>query len=141
MRVLLDTNVLSEPTRVNPDIRVLEWLNELDESQTFISAISLAEIRRGIVILEESRKRTTLAAWFDHELVPRFAERILPVDQSVAIAWGDFMGEAKRRGLGLKPMDGLLAATATVHDLTLATRNTRDFEQLGVMLVDPWSVG
>jgi toxin FitB len=136
---LLDTNVLSEARRPEPDRAVLAWLDRLDEDRAFISVISFAEIRRGVALMEGGRRREALAKWLARDLPDRFAGRILPVDEKTAFAWGDLMAEARRRGIGLASMDGLLAATAFVHDLTLATRNIRDFNDLGVALFDPWS--
>ena len=139
MRLLLDTNVLSEVTRPAPDARVLDWLDGLDEDRSFISVVSIAEIRRGVALMDEGRKREALAEWLARDLPQRFEQRILPVDEPVALAWGDLMGLAKRRGRGLSSMDGLIAATAIAQQLTLATRNTRDFEGFGVDLFDPWT--
>jgi predicted nucleic acid-binding protein len=139
LNILLDTNVLSEVTRPAPSARVLDWLHGLDEDRTFISAVSLAEIRRGVALMDSGRKRDALAIWLEQDLPQRFAGRILPVDESVAIGWGDLMAEAKRRGRGLASMDGLIAATAIAHDLTLATRNVRDFDGLVPRLFDPWA--
>ena len=139
MRLLLDTNVLSEVTRPAPDARVLDWLDGLDEDRSFISAISIAEIRRGVALMDEGRKREALAEWLARDLPQRFEQRVLPVDEPVALAWGDLMGLAKRRGRGLSSMDGLIAATAIARQLTLATRNTRDFEGFGIELFDPWT--
>lgn len=139
MRVLLDTNVLSEARRPEPDRGVIEWLDQLDEDRAFVSVISLAEIRRGIALMESGRRREALADWLACDLPDRFAGRILPVDEKTAFAWGDLMAEAKRGGIGLAAMDALLAATAFTHDLTLATRNIRDFRDLGIALFDPWS--
>ena len=139
MRLLLDTNVLSEVTRPAPDARVLDWLDGLDEDRSFISAISIAEIRRGVALMDEGRKREALAEWLARDLPRRFEQRVLPVDEPVALAWGDLMGLAKRRGRGLSSMDGLIAATAIARQLTLATRNTRDFEGFGIELFDPWT--
>ncbi|MBX5151491.1 type II toxin-antitoxin system VapC family toxin [Rhizobium lentis] len=138
MRLLLDTNVLSEVTKPNPDARVLGWLDGLDEDRSFISVVSVAEIRRGVALMDKGRKRDVLADWLARDLPQRFERRIIPVDEAVALAWGDLMGHAKRSGRGLSSMDGLIAATAVAHDLTLATRNTRDFQGLGIELVDPW---
>lgn len=139
MRLLLDTNVLSEVTRPAPDARVLDWLDRLDEDRSFISVISIAEIRRGVALMDEGRKRDALAEWLARDLPQRFEQRVLPVDEPVALAWGDLMGLAKRRGRGLSSMDGLIAATAIARQLTLATRNTRDFEDFGIELFDPWT--
>ncbi|MER9664801.1 type II toxin-antitoxin system VapC family toxin [Mesorhizobium sp. M0159] len=139
MRLLLDTNVLSEVTRSAPDARVLEWLDKLDEDRSFISVVSIAEIRRGVALMGEGRKREALAEWLARDLPQRFEQRVLPVDEPVALAWGDLMGLAKRRGRGLTSMDGLIAATAIAQELTLATRNMKDFEGFGIELFDPWT--
>ncbi|MHA6645705.1 PIN domain-containing protein [Mesorhizobium sp. A623] len=138
MRLLLDTNVLSEVTRPSPDARVLEWLGGLDEDRSFISVVSIAEIRRGVALMDKGRKRDALTEWLARDLPQRFEQRVLPVDESVALAWGDLMGLAKRSGRGMSSMDGFIAATAIAHDLTLATRNTKDFERFGIELFDPW---
>ncbi|RVD51058.1 type II toxin-antitoxin system VapC family toxin, partial [Mesorhizobium sp. M7A.F.Ca.ET.027.03.2.1] len=137
--LLLDTNVLSEVTRPAPDARVLNWLDRLDEDRSFISVVSIAEIRRGVALMDEGRKREALAEWLARDLPQRFEQRVLPVDEPVALAWGDLMGLAKRSGRGLSSMDGLIAATAIAQELTLATRNTKDFEGFGIELFDPWT--
>ncbi len=139
MRFLLDTNVLSEARRPEPDRGAIEWLDRLDEDRAFISVVTLAEIRRGVALMEKGRRREALADWLARDLVERFSGRILAVDERTAFAWGDLMAEAKRRGFGLASMDGLLAAAALAHGLTLVTRNTRDFQDLGVALLDPWA--
>lgn len=130
---------LSEVTRPAPDARVLEWLDKLDEDRSFISVVSIAEIRRGVALMGEGRKREALAEWLARDLPQRFEQRVLPVDEPVALAWGDLMGLAKRRGRGLTSMDGLIAATAIAQELTLATRNMKDFEGFGIELFDPWT--
>jgi len=139
VNLLLDTNVLSEVTKPAPNAGVLKWLDALDEDRAFISVISIAEIRRGVVLLEEGRRRDALTGWLLHDLPRRFEQRILPVDEPVALAWGDLMGLAKRRGRGLSAMDGLIAATALAKGLVLVTRNVSDFESLGIELLNPWS--
>lgn len=139
MRLLLDTNVLSEVTKPRPDERVLQWLHGLDEDRTFISIVSIAEIRRGVALMDSGRKRDALHEWLRYDLPQRFESRIIPVEGPVAFAWGDLMALAKRSGRGLASMDGLIAATAIVHRLTLATRNTKDFEGFGIEIIDPWA--
>lgn len=138
MRLLLDTNVLSEVTKPRPEGRVLEWLDGLDEDRTLISVVSIAEIRRGVALMDNGRKRDALVEWLARDLPQRFERRVIPVDERVALAWGDLMGGAKRSGRGMSSMDGLIAATAIAHDLALATRNTKDFEGFGIELIDPW---
>jgi predicted nucleic acid-binding protein len=140
MRLILDTNVLSEVTKPRPAEGVLNWLHGLDEDRTFISIVSIAEIRRGVALMDNGRKRDALDEWLTQDLPQRFDNRIIPVEGSVALAWGDLMALAKRSGRGLASMDGLIAATAIAHDLTLATRNTKDFEGFGIDIVDPWTV-
>ncbi len=139
MSFLLDTNVLSEVRRPEPHRQVVDWLERLDEDRAFISVVSLAEIRRGVALMDAGRRHDALAEWLARDLPERFAGRILAVDEHTAFAWGDLMAQAKRRGLGLASMDGLLAAIALSRDLTLVTRNVRDFEHLGVRLFDPWA--
>ena len=138
MRLLLDTNVLSEVTKPRPEGRVLAWLDGLDEDRSFISVVSIAEIRRGVALMDNGRKRDALVEWLALDLPQRFEHRVIPVDERVALAWGDLMGEAKRSGRGMSSMDGLIAATAVAHGLVLATRNIKDFEGFGINLIDPW---
>ena len=132
MRLLLDTNVLSEVTKPIPEARVLEWLDGLDEDRTFIRVISIAEIRRGVALMDAGRKRDALAEWLATDLPGRFENRVIAVNEPIALAWGDLMGLAKRSGRGFSSMDGLIAATAIVHDLTIATHNDEDFEGFGM---------
>ena len=138
MRLLLDTNVLSEVTKPRPNEDVLTWLHELDEDRTFISIVSIAEIRRGVALMDKGRKQEALDKWLTDDLPQRFENRIIPVEGLVARAWGDLMALAKRSGRGLASMDGMIAATAVAHHFSLATRNTKDFEGLGINIIDPW---
>jgi predicted nucleic acid-binding protein len=96
---LLDANVLSELTRPQPDRRVVEWLNTIDESLLYLSVLTLGEIRKGLTILATGRRRSLLEAWLDTELAARFGGRVLPIDHAVADRWGRLAGEAARRCL------------------------------------------
>jgi toxin FitB len=89
LRFLLDANVLSETRRPEPDRRVLEWLDRLDEDRALISVVTLAEIRRDVALMQTGRRREALAHWLAGDLIDRFAGRILPVDEKTAFAWGD----------------------------------------------------
>lgn len=138
MNLLLDTNILSEVQRPAPEPRVLAWLDTVDEDRTYISVASIAELRRGVALLEDGRRRTALAAWLAHDLPERFAERILPIDQAIAERWGDLMAQSRKSGVALSVTDGFFAATALANNLTLVTRNVRDLATFGVPLLNPW---
>jgi predicted nucleic acid-binding protein len=138
VNLLLDTNVLSEVQRPVPSPKVLAWLDTIDEDRAFLSVASVAELRRGIALLDDGRRRATLAAWLAHDLPERFAERILPIDRAVAERWGDLMAQSRRSGIALSVMDGFFAATALANDLTLVARNVKDFAAFGVTLLNLW---
>jgi predicted nucleic acid-binding protein len=129
---------VSEWVRPQPDRNVISWLAEVDEDRVFISVISFAEIRRGVEMLMAGRRRERLANWLAEELPLRFEERILDIDPRVAETWGVVMARGQKIGLTLGSMDAFVAATAEAHRLTLATRNVKDFQPLGISLLDPW---
>ena len=136
---LLDTNVISEAVRAEPDSRVSTWMDSVDEDVMHLSVLTLGEIRQGIARLAQGKRRLRLERWLDVEVRTRFSGRIVPINEEVAERWGSLMAEARREGLSLGVVDGLLAATALEHGLTLATRNVKDFARLGVALSNPWS--
>jgi predicted nucleic acid-binding protein len=133
---LIDTNVVSELIKPRPSCRVADWIDAQEEQLFHLSVLTLGEIRRGIVQLAPSRRRTDLAAWLSGDLLTRFAGRILQIDQEVADRWGHLAGA---KGATIPVIDGLLAATALQHNLTLVTRNTKDMTSTGVGLFNPWS--
>ena len=135
---LLDTNVPSELTRAKSDPKVEKWLEDADDEQLFFSVISLGEILKGVTILPESKRRTELQRWLDDTLRPWFEGRILPVSEPIEERWGILAGQSQLKGKTIKVADGFIAATALHHDLTIVTRNVKDFEQLGVTLFNPW---
>jgi predicted nucleic acid-binding protein len=138
MKVLLDTNVLSEVRRPAPDPKVLDWLDTLDEDRAFISVASIAELGCGIARMDDGRRRAALSAWLAEDLPARFAGRIVPIDPAIAERWGDLMAQARQSGFALSVMDGFFAATALAKELMLATRNTKDFVPLGLSVFNPW---
>jgi predicted nucleic acid-binding protein len=136
---LLDTNVVSELIKPRPEPKVTRWVEAVDESLLFLSVLTLGEIRKGIAALPRTSRRAELDQWLDAELRPRFAERILPIDEAVADRWGRVAGELAARGKPPVPViDGLLAATAAQYDLTLVTRKSRDVARTGVSVFNPW---
>jgi len=139
MKVLLDTNALSEVRRPARDPKILAWPDTIDEDRAFFSVASIAELKRGIALMDAGRRREVLAAWLAEDLPARFAGRIVPIDPAIAERWGDLMAQARQSGIALSVMDGFFAATALDRELVLATRNTKDFAPLGVPLFNPWT--
>jgi toxin FitB len=135
---LLDTNCISELVRVKPNPGVLAWIEAADETLLYLSVLTLGEIRKGLALLPQGRRRTHLEAWLEVELTARFASRILAIDTAIADRWGLLAANAQNAGKPLSIIDGLLAATALHHNLTVVSRNLSDFTHTQVQVVDPW---
>jgi len=134
MIYLVDANVLSEPTKQVADKRVIAWL-EANESNLIVDSIIIGELRIGILALPRGRKRDRLEQWY--ETVIETIE-CLPWDAMVSRRWAALVVELRRRGETVPLLDGMIAATALQHELTVATRNTRDFEKTGVKTLNPF---
>ena len=135
---LLDTNVISELVRPQPAPEVIAWMEATDEATLYLSVLTLGEIRGGVARLAPGKRRTSLETWLKIHLRTRFEGRIIPIDAGVADRWGVLSAEAKRKGKALPVIDGLLAATAIHHDLTLVSRNARDFAHTQASVLNPW---
>ena len=135
---LLDTNIPSELTRRQPEPRVAQWLEDTDDELVYFSVISIGEICKGLTVHPEAYRRAWLRKWLDEELRPWLADRILPVSEAIAERWGVLDGECNLKGLTLNAPDGMIAATALEHNLTVVTRNVKHFENLGVEIFNPW---
>ena len=135
---LLDTNCISEVVRITPEPRVTAWIDAADESLMYLSVLTLGEIRKGLAALSQGKRRTQLETWLDVQLRARFSGKILSVDSHVADRWGWLAATAKRSGKALSVVDGLLAATALHHNLTIVSRNITDFAHLHVPVLNPW---
>jgi len=135
---LLDTNCISEALRVKPDPNVGNWMQAVDQTLLYLSVLTLGEIRKGLAQLGQGKRRAQLESWLEVELQARFAGRILPIDAAIADRWGLLAADAKRMGKPLSIVDGLLAATALHHNLTMVTRNVADFKGLAVPVLNPW---
>ncbi len=138
MTYLLDTCVISEFTRRQPNERVVRWLSEAEEATLYLSVLSIGEIQHGIERLEDSPRKEELRRWLVNDLLLRFEGRILPLETRILLRWGELIGKMEREGKKLPVMDGLLAATASTHDLILVTRNTADFVHTSIRLFNPW---
>jgi len=138
VRVLLDTCVLSELGKPQADEGVRRAVNELPDADLFVSVISIGEIAKGIVLLDDSRRKRDLQSWLQ-TLERDYAARILQVDRETAHIWGELTVAARKTGQIVFASDGLIAATARCHGLHIMTRNVSDFDPTGAMLINPWS--
>lgn len=138
---LLDTNVLSEFGRssIPPHPKVKRWVEAAHPDALFTSVLCLGEIRKGIDLLPPGRKRSELEQWLNSNLNAWFGSNLLPVTKAISNRWGALDAMMQRRGRPLGNIDGLIAATALEHGLTVVTRNTKHFADLGVALFDPWT--
>jgi len=132
---LVDASVLSEPTKPVPKAGVVEWLR-FNEREIVVDPIILGEIRFGILLLPKGKRRANLERWFDRG-VQRL--RCLPWEAETGLRWAKLLAGLRRSGQAMPIKDSLIAATALVHGLTIATRNTSDFENAGVKLFDPFA--
>jgi predicted nucleic acid-binding protein len=138
MKVLIDTSVLAELAQRQPNPKVLAFLEKAVEEDLYVSVISIGEIRKSLVKLKDAKRQETLSKWLEQQLLPTFEKRILNLDTPVLLAWGELCGGLEAKGRALPLTDGLIAALAKVHDLTVATRFPRDFEPTGVKVINPW---
>lgn len=138
---LLDTNVVSELRKIRlgkADPQVAAWADSVDASDLYLSVITVQELEIGIILVErrDPSQGTVLRRWLDHQVLPAFADRILSVDTTVVVR------SARLHVPDPRPVrDGLIAATALVHGMTVVTRNTADFESTGAMILNPWMAG
>jgi toxin FitB len=136
--ILLDTNVVSEICRPAPDPRVVAWFDSNRMSRYRVSAMTVAEAAAGIERLPAGAKREALAGRVRAVLAIAFARAIMPIDEVVAWDYGRAIALRAKAGRPVSVGDAMIAATARMHDLELATRNLADFEGLGLRLLDPW---
>ena len=137
--ILLDTNVVSEPLKPAGDVGVLRWLDAQAIETLYLSAISLAELRFGIESLAPGKRRDTLRSSLEQRLLPLFTGRVLPFDAAASAASATLRALARDQGKAIAPADGYIAAIATVHALTVATRDSGPFEAAGLPVINPWN--
>jgi predicted nucleic acid-binding protein len=138
VKYLLDTCLISELVKKEPNPAVVNWLDGQDEQKLFLSVLNLGELQKGISKLPDGAKKDELQAWVALDLVERFTGRILEIDLETALSWGRLQGEAEQAGEKLPVMDSLIAATAAAHGLVVVTRNVKDMERCGVKVCNPW---
>ena len=138
MKYLLDTCVISELTKKKPEKNIITWIKTKDETDFYLSVLTLGELQKGIIKLNDSKKKQSLIDWLESDLSKRFEKRILFITDSVARKWGEIQGIAERQGNKMPVVDSLIAATGITYNLQVVTRNTDDMEASGVKLFNPW---
>ena len=139
MNYVLDTCVVSELIKPIPAAAVVEWLAAIPAEHLFLSALTVGEIKRGIMKLPESKKKARLITWFE-TLLSDYQDRIVPVNLAVAEAWGTLQAQAEAAGQKMSIIDGYIAATASAHQMLIVTRNEDDFAFCHQDLVNPWKL-
>ena len=140
MRYLLDTCVLAELVKPRPDSNVVNWLKLQDENRLYISVLTLGEISKGIEKLKDSVRKRKLHLWVENDLRERFRGRILPINEQVAMIWGQIQGRAEMKGNKVPAVDGLIAATGLAFNMAVVSRNISDMKASGAVLIDPWNL-
>ncbi|MGI8670743.1 MAG: type II toxin-antitoxin system VapC family toxin [Aridibacter sp.] len=137
MKYLLDTCVLAEFKKKQPEQKVLDWLNNQIEPTLFLSVITIGEIQKGISILPNSKRKTGLEKWLK-TLIYRYDRRIIALDIDEMKTWGELNGKLAKKGFVFPFLDSLIAATVLTHKMTLVTRNEADFKNTGVKILNIW---
>ena len=139
MTYLLDTCLISELVAKQPNQKVLDWVDAQFPETLYLSVITIGEIAKGICKLTPSKRKESLSTWLNETLPNRFENRILTLDVSTMVLWGNLIGQLEQNGRPLPAMDSLIAAIALQHSLSLVTRNEKDFAGTGVAIINPWS--
>ena len=136
--ILLDTNVISEPQRREPNARVLEWIDAQALETLYLSAITVAELRAGIALMPAGKRRDSLHENLEKRLLPMFANRVLSFDMACTKAYAELLAKSRAAGLAVETADALIAAIALANGFAVATRDTNPFDAAGVSVINPW---
>jgi predicted nucleic acid-binding protein len=136
--ILLDTNVISEPQRREPNARVLEWIDAQALETLYLSVITVAELRAGIALMPAGKRRDSLHENLEKRLLPMFANRVLSFDMACTKAYAELLAKSRAAGLTFETADACVAAVALANGFAVATRDTRPFEAAGVNVINPW---
>ena len=136
---LLDTNVVSDLRKPRPNPGLAAWIASAEELALYLSVLTIGELRIGITLQTDAKKRAALETWLISDLIRRFEGRILAFDLNVAQQWGRIEGRARLGSGKLPVVDSQLAATSLYHGLTLVTNNEADFSRTGVSILNPWT--
>lgn len=136
MNYLLDTNVLCEPLTAKPNKNVEKWFHQIPNHCLYLSVLTIGEIRKGVEKISDPKKKQKIMLWLENDILKLFHNRILPITFDISDRWGRLQYQVKRP---LPAIDSLIAATALHHDMTLVTRNTKDYcDCPGLEIVNPW---
>jgi predicted nucleic acid-binding protein len=139
--IVLDTNVISELARLTPDPGVLSWLDSLEISDVATTTVTAAELRYGVARLPDGHRKQELTVVIRGILTEDFHGRVLPFDERASVRYADIVAARQRIGRSIGVADAQVAAICRDLDGILATRNTADFEETGIELIDPWKLG
>jgi predicted nucleic acid-binding protein len=140
MNYILDTNVISELIKKQPNPQVVQWIDQQEAGRMYLSVVTIGELQKGITKLPSSERKNALQSWLDTDLRLRFDNRILELTSSVLTQWGRLTGTLELQGRVLSAFDSLIAATCLHHQATLVTRNEDDFQGTGVTIINPWNI-
>ncbi|NTF59438.1 type II toxin-antitoxin system VapC family toxin [Agrobacterium rhizogenes] len=138
--IVLDTNVISELWKAEPDPNVLAWIDAQMVETLYLSTITIAELRFRLATMPEGKRRTIYQDRLEREVLPAFSGRVLPFDLDASQAYAKLMAQAKEAGKAIGKVEGYIAATAAARGLTVATRDTGPFEAAGLSVINPWDV-
>lgn len=136
--IVLDTNIISELWKIEPNPNVLAWIDAQAVETLYLSAITVAELRYGLATMPEGKRRTIFQERLEHEVLPIFAGRVLPFDLDASQTYSDLMTRARAGGKAIGKADGYIAATAAAHGLVVATRDTSPFQAAEINTINPW---
>ncbi len=137
--ILLDTNVVSEPLKPQPDAAVLRWLDAQNIEALYLPTIGLSELMFGVATLPEGRRKRELETQLEQRVLTVFKGRVLPFDAAAASAHAELRARARRLGRGIPIVDGYIAAIALANGMTVASRDTSPFIAAGLPVIDPWA--
>lgn len=138
MKYLLDTCVISEVVKNQPNKKVISWLNSQDENDLYLSVLTFGEIAKGINKINDQKRKRKLQLWLDEDLKSRFKNRIIAINLTVSIQWGIIQAAAEQQGKTMPAIDGLIAVSGLVNHCIVVTRNINDMQQSSVELFNPW---
>lgn len=137
--ILLDTNLVLEPLRPVPEVRVIAWIDDQPLETLYLSAMSVAELRAGVALLPAGKRRSSLHQHLEKRVLPVFAGRVLPFDMACTTAYAELLARVRMAGRAIDTADACIAAVALANGLTIATRDSDSFHAAGLAVINPWA--